>query len=179
MRLSLYDLNLFLFLEYKKNSDISTAFRNLGNESLERKLYRESIFSYNVALLFAPPNSPELGLAYANRSVPLHALGMTEEALTDIQLALDNNYPLDKRGKLNIRKTNYQKLVMDRGMNNPDLETKLKSELEKRNCFYHEMFRVKNPSPSAQAMEECVEIKSTELHGRLLVATTDIAMGMS
>ena len=144
---------------------------------MERKLYRESIFSYNVALLFAPPDSLELGLAYANRSVPLHALGMTEEALKDIQLALDNSYPLEKRGKLNIRKSSYEKLVTDRQTSNVDLETKLKSELDKRNSFYHEMFRIKQPNPMAPAMEDSVEIRSTEAHGRLLVATTDIDMG--
>ena len=58
---------------------------------------------YSQAVFIAPSTSPDLGLAYANRSACFQKLGGQEGynlALRDIKLALDSKYPQDKVFKL-------------------------------------------------------------------------------
>jgi len=89
-----------------KSAAKATEFRNLGNDAFRRRKEIESLKCYIKSVAFAPPNSPELALAYANRSAVLFRLGKYDSCLLDANRALTNNYPDSLKPKLHERKKN-------------------------------------------------------------------------
>ena len=66
-----------------------------GDNTAALKLYTESVI--------CAPVGPALGLALGNRSAALYHLGRHEEASRDIELALENKFPLNLEYKLHLR----------------------------------------------------------------------------
>lgn len=94
-----------------KSAAKATQYRNLGNDAFVRKKDIDALKYYIRSVASAPPNSPELALAYANRSAVLFRFGKYNSCLLDVNRALKNNYPDSLKPKLLERKKNcVQKL---------------------------------------------------------------------
>lgn len=89
-----------------KSAAKSTQYRNLGNDAFIRKKDIEALKYYIRSVSSAPHHSPELALAYANRSAVLFRLGKFNSCLLDVNRALKNDYPDALKPKLLERKKN-------------------------------------------------------------------------
>ncbi|XP_012276058.1 SET and MYND domain-containing protein 4 isoform X2 [Orussus abietinus] len=100
---------LSLWLEERQNSNKTKStekaehLKKKGNEEFQKKDYRSSILSYTNSARFAPWKSKIAAVAIANRSASLFYLGLYEECLKDIELAMELEYPLNLRHKLLLR----------------------------------------------------------------------------
>ena len=94
----------------EKNSNESIRLRNQGNRIFignrnNASYYIKAWELYSKSVAFAPNNSEELALAFANRSAVLVHLQKYKEALNDIERALGLGYPEHLKVKLLLRKT--------------------------------------------------------------------------
>lgn len=93
----------------------SNEHRAKGNAMFKEKYKNHLVLQvYNKAIFTAPSGSKALALGHANRAVVLIRLGKYREAYADCQLALDGNYPEDKRLKVYFRQAECVE-----GMNDP------------------------------------------------------------
>lgn len=100
------DLRPHLITDPFKSTNKALNYKNLGNEAFCSGLYIQALQLYTKSVAAAPPDSPELAIAYANRSAALFRLERYEACLVDINRALGSNYPEDLKSKLVARKTN-------------------------------------------------------------------------
>lgn len=77
----------------EKNIELSTEYLVKGEEKFQVKKWTEAMHLYNQSLCFAPIDSENVYLAYANRSTCFLNLKMYEKCLVDIDLAIKSNYP--------------------------------------------------------------------------------------
>ena len=90
-----------------KCSELSTKFRNQGNQCFLKKQNLLALKFYNQSICTAPGDKGnELSLAFANRSAVLFDLGRLLYCLRDIGLALAYDYPDNLRYKLYERRGN-------------------------------------------------------------------------
>lgn len=89
-----------------KSSVKALEFKKSGNDLFCRGEFIEALKCYTKCAAVAPPNSPELAFAYANRSATLLKLERYEACLVDINRALKENYPETSKPKLVDRKKN-------------------------------------------------------------------------
>lgn len=90
-------------IDVKKDNALAVESRQRGNEFSNQKDYPAAIEQYNKSLCFADRDSVK-SLAFANRSHSFLKLGLFNECLIDIELALKADYPAQKRPKLEERK---------------------------------------------------------------------------
>lgn len=93
--------------QVKRERSLETAkcFRETGNRQYSFKDYVACIETYTQSILSCPIDSDvELSLALANRSAALFQLGLFEDCLLDISVALTKNYPSHLLPKILIRK---------------------------------------------------------------------------
>ena len=122
------------------------------------------------------PDGEDLALAYANRSAILVELGHPEEALDDIQLALEHNYPERLMPKLEKRRVKCQKILEDGSASHVKIEVDSDAEERKK---YRDQFllRIQKPNPSMPSAESFVKIEYTQTAGRQLVVDQDVPAG--
>ncbi|XP_078040998.1 protein-lysine N-methyltransferase SMYD4 isoform X2 [Augochlora pura] len=100
------------------------TFKNTGNKQFQSKNYLESIQSYTKCALYAPVNSREFSVAFANRSASLFYLNRYNDCIKDIETATMFNYPKELQYKLHLRMMDcYLKL------GNPDLAKEIISKI--------------------------------------------------
>lgn len=143
-----------------KNNKSSVDHRNEGNKKFADKNWLEAIESYNKSLSFAENKSPNVGLAYANRSACFYKLELYEKCLIDIQFAKKSNYPKNLMGKLDERKENCMK-YMKSAEKPAFVEPKLSFEADK----------------NIACMANSVQLKFDNKFGRHFIATHDIGVG--
>ncbi|XP_055548537.1 SET and MYND domain-containing protein 4-like [Wyeomyia smithii] len=91
--------------ESGKNLSIALEQKNLGNQEFQYEKWSNALRCYNRAILRIPSNNVmEKSIILANRSAALFHLNKFEEALQDINLSIDNDYPKAMRYKLMERK---------------------------------------------------------------------------
>ncbi|XP_019536792.2 SET and MYND domain-containing protein 4 [Aedes albopictus] len=97
---------LELAREFKgKNLERSLEYKNLGNKAFQKESWTEALAHYNLCYLATPEsNEAERAIILANRSAALYHLEKYDQALKDIQRAIDHNYPKDLMYKLTERK---------------------------------------------------------------------------
>lgn len=123
---------LKLAREFKgKNLERSLEFKNLGNKAFQKESWTEALAHYNLCYLATPEGNgkwlfdqnsihnltivfslihfyaileAERAIILANRSAALYHLEKYDQALKDIQRAIDHNYPKDLMYKLMERK---------------------------------------------------------------------------
>lgn len=104
----LENANLLPNLELKnccdKNRSESEKFRKEGNTVFSNKRDLDALECYSKSVAFAPLNSEELALAFANRSAVSFSLKRYEDCITDVDRALDGKYPDHLKYKLHERK---------------------------------------------------------------------------
>lgn len=89
----------------RKNDAKSTLYRQKGNEQKSKENWYQAMVHYNDSLRYAENDSPNISLAYANRSLCFLKMEMYDKCIVDIDLAINANYPAEKRLKLEERRT--------------------------------------------------------------------------
>uniref|UniRef100_A0A4Y0BWH4 Protein-lysine N-methyltransferase SMYD4 n=1 Tax=Anopheles funestus TaxID=62324 RepID=A0A4Y0BWH4_ANOFN len=86
------------------DENVSNKLRADANEFFKNKKSNHYVLhAYNNAIAGAPCGSRAMALGYANRAIILIRLGRYREAFQDCQLALDGDYPDEKRLKVYFR----------------------------------------------------------------------------
>lgn len=94
-------LNAFpSILEVTKAENVSTHYRNLGNECFQGKADYKAWQYYNLSLMHAPIGSESYCIALANRSAVFFAIKKYIECIEDIKQVLSLNYPAKLKDKL-------------------------------------------------------------------------------
>ncbi|XP_055295380.1 SET domain-containing protein 3-like [Sitodiplosis mosellana] len=141
-----------------KNNTKSTEFRQNGNDQKAKERWYHAMRFYNESLSYAENGSPNVSLAYANRSLCFLKMEMYDKCITDINFAIKANYPKEKRFKLDERRA----YCLER----------INNEVE-----------ILAPAFDFDANENYVgfsnvlDIKFNEKFGRHVVAKCDIAIG--
>ncbi|XP_065216551.1 SET and MYND domain-containing protein 4-like [Planococcus citri] len=87
-----------------KNTQLATEERNLGNKAFCQKKDADALNFYSRSVRLSATKSPELSLAYANRSAVLFKLEKFDLCVLDVDRALGINYPDNLKYKLYERK---------------------------------------------------------------------------
>ena len=77
----------------EKNCEMSIAAREKGNKQFQAGKLRESLASYNTAVLSGPWPSDEAVMALGNRAAVLGKMKKHKRVVDDLTLALDSGYP--------------------------------------------------------------------------------------
>lgn len=85
--------------------------RMSGNKYFAKGEWAEAMENYSESLCFAPPGSPNISLAYANRATCFLQLKMYPECLVDIELAKQAGYPSHLMAKLDKREAEARKHI--------------------------------------------------------------------
>ncbi|XP_012153884.1 protein-lysine N-methyltransferase SMYD4 isoform X2 [Megachile rotundata] len=94
-----------------KSIEKAEEFKKNGNKHFQMKQYNESIQMYTKSALYAPADSPNLSIAFANRSASLFYLNRYNDCIKDIALAVSLNYPKQLCHKIYLRELHcYLKL---------------------------------------------------------------------
>lgn len=190
-----------------KDAKVSEQTRHLGNKMFTSSCFDgkksiEVLELYSQSIAFAPCNSKELSLAYANRSAVLLAIHKYVESIQDIDRALLLNYPDNLKPKLYVRKIECliaigksieedYKIAMDwvermplNDINKEKLKIKLHQLKQQSNNQLKnhlkknvEFFKVKSRNIEAPCASDALEIKYNDIYGRHVVATRDISIG--
>ncbi|XP_053692002.1 SET and MYND domain-containing protein 4-like [Sabethes cyaneus] len=91
----------------ESGKSLSTALeqKTLGNQEFQYEKWNDALMFYNSAILRVPFNNvTEKSIILANRSAALFHLNKYEEALQDINLSIDHDYPKEMKYKLMDRK---------------------------------------------------------------------------
>lgn len=97
-----------------KSSARALRLKNLGNDRFGRGAFVEALKLYTKSAATAPVGSPELAVAFANRSAALYKLDRFEACLVDINRALNENYPETSKQKLYDRKKKCCSILINR-----------------------------------------------------------------
>lgn len=89
---------------HPKSSLESSNFREKGNKEFLKKQDLLAIQTFSVSAAFAPIDSEELALAFANRSAVTFSMKEYTDCIKDIDRALKEKYPEHLRYKLYERK---------------------------------------------------------------------------
>jgi hypothetical protein len=131
----------------------------------------KALRGYNLAITFAPQESPELGLGFGNRSALFLHMKEHKLAVEDIRLALSHKFPSHLTDKLLQRRDKCEKLLAEENTEKLD-----DHEESKRYCEEN-YFRLKSPHKNIPNAEDWVEITLEADRGRKLVATKDVPAG--
>ncbi|KAF7663005.1 hypothetical protein LDENG_00220730 [Lucifuga dentata] len=89
----------------QKDTEQAAKCREKGNSSFKTRNYTAAALHYSQGVCFAPQNSEQLSLCYANRSAALYHLQHYQESFDDIGKALKHGYPSHLLYKLEDRRT--------------------------------------------------------------------------
>jgi len=180
------NLTKFLISESRKNGSLSVEFREKGNRGYVNKDLQEALVNYNLAIQYAPPNSKELGLGFANRSAVFQDQREFQHAIDDIQKALENYYPENLIEKLTKRKRICMEELGTTETTDAERESlsensvDVSSEEGRRRIYCHEvLFRIKNPHKRIMGAADFVEIRENQEYGRFVVVTKNVSPGKS
>lgn len=144
-----------------KSTSEAENYRSIGNDLFRAKVFFEALKFYTLSVSYAETGSDELALAYGNRSAVLFEKQYYKECLEDIERALENNYPREKRDKLLSRQTKAKKLL----------------PTQKKVLFHEEAPVMKNKTPKIPATSQCIRVNRNKEHGRHIVANRNINPG--
>lgn len=143
-----------------KDNDLSIAYRLQGNDLFRENKIVEAMERYNESLCYTEIGTENLSMVYANRSSCFLALKMYAEALIDIDLAVNANYPDRLMPKLMKRQANCIRL-MQVAPQRQQFQPKLSFER-------HDKY---------PCLANLLQIKSNETFGRHITATQNIDVG--
>ena len=83
----------------KSNAE-SDELRKEADALFSNKEFRKSVMKYNESLCYAEPNSKEMALAYAKRSLVFWETSMYLNCIESIDLAIASGYPAKRINKL-------------------------------------------------------------------------------
>lgn len=144
-----------------KNSAKALEFRELGNQMFLEKQWVDAMEWYNRSLCYAEDGSEMMAFAYANRASCFFQLKMYQKCLSDIALAIENNYPSDKKVKLRSR---AERCLAE-----------LKKKEDKSDMYEPKLDF--DPNEKFPCMANILKIEWNNQDGRHIVATADIDVG--
>lgn len=77
----------------RKSNEVATQFRKAGNHFFKEKNFLSALRFYNFCLCMAENGSLDVSMAYVNRATCFLNMKFYEKCLTDIDLAIQANYP--------------------------------------------------------------------------------------
>lgn len=96
-----------------KSEATSLEYRNAGNTYFRNGEFANALELYCKSIATAPKNSPELAIAFGNRSAVLFKLKKYRLSLLDINRALQGNYPDSMKSKLIKRKQECVSIITE------------------------------------------------------------------
>lgn len=147
---------------FTKNDAISLQRRKQGNERFGASGWNEAMEIYNASLRYAENGSPNISLAYANRSACFLKMKRYNECLIDIELAKEAGYPAHLMDKLEQRKVECVKAI-EAGAPSVNVEPKL--------SFAHD--------DKFPCMANVLKIQRDDDGELTVIATEDIAVGQT
>lgn len=163
-------------LGFQKSSEMSEKLREKANSAYKTGKYNIALRGYNLAIMFAPINGEELGLAYGNRSALFVQMKDPYSGLCDIEQALSCSYPELLKNKLLDRQRKCNHLILQKEESN---EEKLKndSKINGRRYCEENVLRLKNANPSIPNAEDFVTIDYAKERGRRLIVNRTVSAG--
>lgn len=157
---------MHLIMNIPKDDAKSIAFRTTGNLHFAKNNPEDFLIAlkfYNKAICFAPNNSENLCIAYANRSAVYFQMEMFEECLVNINMVYKiNNYPNNLWDKLKQR------------------ENKCKAIISEDNPYDDEWKEPKlnfPPHDNVPYIANCLEMRRNQQYGNHIVTNRDLKVG--
>lgn len=144
-----------------KDNKKAAEFRMQGNDEFRMKHWSNAMQLYNQCLCFAEIGTEEVALAYANRSACFFYMEKYNEALVDIEFAEKVNAPDRLMARLEHRKQESQRMMVEVAESPKNRVSKLSYA----------------PNKKFPCLADVVDIKQNNEFGRHLVATQDIPVG--
>lgn len=144
-----------------KSDQLSSALRVEGNKLYSARNFFEALVKYNASLCHAPKQSENLGLAYANRSAVFLEMKLFKKTLNNIELAKNNNYPLENIEILEKRREKCVAMMTQQAKIN-------------ESSFFKLSYKPNKKLPFAV---ECLELRSNEKFGKYIVTNKNIKVG--
>lgn len=147
-----------------RSNSLAARSRERGKVLFGKGNYFEAMEEFNNSLAFAEIGTHEMGLAYGNRSSCYVHLNMPMNAMIDIDLAKESNYPPQLMPKLDDR---HRKCFL-----------RLTTEL-----FQTAAFIVRDPRLSFKCHEkfdgaaDCLKIQRNAEYGRHIITKCDLQIG--
>ncbi|XP_044005600.1 SET and MYND domain-containing protein 4-like [Aphidius gifuensis] len=167
----------------------------------DKDYLRKSIEAYTKSIAFAPVESKELSLAYANRSAVLFRARLYEDCLLDIERSLKRGYPDKLKTKLFLRQSLCFKALkpsseLETGISKAnaiqwlsylkkynrtyditDKYSKMMNELNEPREIIKFIPEIKNDNAIIVGASDAIELKKTNENHQHIVATRDIKSG--
>lgn len=115
----------------KKCNSVSLQKRQEGNAYYKAGDWCKAMEKYNESLCFAEKHSPNISLAYANRSLVFRQMKIYEKCLKDIEMAKKAGYPANLMTKLNQRKDECLGFI-ERDGHDQEFDVKLSFDPDKK-----------------------------------------------
>lgn len=151
-----------------KDDAKSVVFRSSGNRHYAKKTnddYLKALKYYNQAICYAPNNSLNLSIAYANRSAVYFQLYMFDHCLENINYVYKiNNYPADLQAKLKRREEECKLILSIDDPNEEEIKWKAPT------LSYP-------PHEKVPYIVDCLEMRHNAQFGNHIVATRDLKVG--
>lgn len=161
-RLRQYTLFPELIIDEKSNEE-AIKLREDGNKKFKEKKLEKALDLYTSSLAFAKKNSENFSKAVANRSAVLFELELYEECIKDIETALEHNYPQELQPKIIKRKENA------RAKRTPNKEIQYFQKIPE--------IPKNSKSTSIQCASNVLDIKTSDVQGRYVIAKENIEIG--
>lgn len=146
-----------------KDDTLSIEFRTIGNKLFKDSKWNEAMEWYNQSLRFATEGSENICLGFANRSACFFHLAKYDQCMTDINLAIQHNYPAQLTHKLEERLAHcLQQMSL---VDPDDSDTMLLSKTTKLSFPANKNYA---------GLADVLDIRYNEKFGRHIVANSDI-----
>jgi hypothetical protein len=169
-----------VYLGFRKSSEISSGFREAGNTAYKALDVSNAFRGYNLALSFAPNETEQLGLVYANRAALFLLINEPHHALNDMYMALKyEKYDEQVYEKLRERKSKCERLIRDKQQHETEDCTQfLFGKNDECRSFCEEKFlHLESPSDKLRGAEDFVQVVYSPEYGRRLIVTKDVPAG--
>lgn len=152
-----------------KNNEKSIELRQLGNKyfSLKNKDYFKALEYYNQSICYAPLDSENLSIGYANRSAIYFEWKKYDTCLENIELAKKFGYPERLMEKLLKRESECIRFANEN--NNEENEKSNELLLEPKLSF--------PPHADVPFIADCLELRESNQYGRFVVTNHDLCVG--
>ncbi|KAI8439289.1 hypothetical protein MSG28_013122 [Choristoneura fumiferana] len=155
-------------LEVSKTSDLSTYYRNHGNECFKKSEDFKAWQYYNLSLLHAPVESDDYTLALSNRSAVFFSMKKYQESLKDVEQVLSLKYPEKLKDKLTKRQKSCVEILKGESENVvPTISDKIDKILKLRG----------DKDSTYLCASNKLQVAYNEDMGRHVVAREDIKVG--
>ena len=147
-----------------KSNAKSEELRKEADALFSNKEFRESVMKYNESLCYAEPNSKEMALAYAKRSLVYWETSMYLNCIESIDLAIASGYPAKRINKL----VAYRKKCMEM----------MKVYGTDKNFNPWSFFKLSHPAnEKLPFIINSLELRENEKYGRHVITNMDLKTG--